>query len=295
MKFGYTNGVSFPYKIVGLHTRPNYPGIEYLIQQICDWMKARGSELVSIEGAPSHTGVKAVTADAFKSAVEMILVLGGDGTFLGAGRLSLPRNVPILGVNLGRLGFLTEITLEELFPVLQRMEDGDVRYETRHVMHACVKRDGRILFEDNVINDAVISKTTIARLLEIETQVNGNFLALFKADGLIIATPTGSTAYSLAAGGPIVFPTMEAIIMTPICPHSLNHRPLVVPDHLTISVRVQTPATNCTLTLDGQSARSLQEGEHVEIERSPLHLKIIKSPFMSYFDILKSKLRWAEG
>lgn len=287
--------MSFPYKRIGLHARPDHAGVEDLIRQICGWMKDRGAELVSVESAPSFPGVRRMDPEAYMVSVEMILVLGGDGTFLGAGRLSLKGNVPILGVNLGRLGFLTEITVPELFPVLQRMEDGDVGFESRHVLHACVKRDGKVLFEDQVINDAVISKTTIARLLEIETQVDGNFLALFKADGLIIATPTGSTAYSLAAGGPIVFPTMEAIIMTPICAHSLSQRPLVVPDHLTISVHVQTPATNCALTLDGQSVRSLETGEYVEIERSPLQLKIIKSPFMSYFDILKSKLRWAEG
>ena len=287
--------MSFPFKIIGLHTRPNYPGIEDLIRETRDWMKARGAELVSIEGAPSFPDVRVLAEEPYKRTVEMILVLGGDGTFLGAGRLSLPGNTPILGVNLGRLGFLTEITVPELFPVLQRMENGSVDFESRHVLHASVKRDGKTLFEGNVINDAVISKTTIARLLEVETRVNGNFLALFKADGLIIATPTGSTAYSLAAGGPIVFPTMEAIIMTPICAHSLSQRPLVVPDDLTISVHVQTPATNCALTLDGQSVRSLEAGEFVEIERSPLQLKIIKSPFMTYFDVLKSKLRWAEG
>lgn len=276
-------------------TRPDYPGLDDLILQISDWLKPRGAELYTLIEAASYSGIQALSDEDFTNMVEMILVLGGDGTFLGAGRLSLKRSVPILGVNLGRLGFLTEITIQELFPVLQRLEVGDVRLETRHVLHARVKREGQTLFEDNVINDAVISKTTIARLLEIETQVDGNFLALFKADGLIIATPTGSTAYSLAAGGPIVFPTMEAIIMTPICAHSLNQRPLVVPDRLTISVRVQTPATNSALTLDGQSVRSLEEGEYVEIERSPLHLTVIKSPFMSYFDILKSKLRWAEG
>lgn len=287
--------MSFPYKKIGLMTRPDYPGLDDLILQISDWLKPRGAELHTLETAASYSGIQALSDEDFTNIVEMILVLGGDGTFLGAGRLSLKRSVPILGVNLGRLGFLTEITIQELFPVLQRLEIGDVRFETRHVLHARVKREGQTLFQDNVINDAVISKTTIARLLEIETQVDGNFLALFKADGLIIATPTGSTAYSLAAGGPIVFPTMEAIIMTPICAHSLNQRPLVVPDRLTISVRVQTPATNSALTLDGQSVRSLEEGEYVEIERSPLHLTVIKSPFMSYFDILKSKLRWAEG
>ena len=287
--------MGFPYKTVGLHTRPNYPGIEDLTRQVHEWLKARGAKLIAVQDHLRVDNVEHVSREEFQDQVEMVLVLGGDGTFLRAGRLSLKKHVPILGVNLGRLGFLTEITIPELFPVLERMDAGDVKYETRNVLRARIMRGQEVLFEDHVINDAVVSNTTIARLIEIESQVNGNFLALFKADGLIIATPTGSTAYSLAAGGPIVFPTMEAIVMTPICPHSLNQRPLVVPDHLVISVHVQTPMTNCTLTLDGQIGRSLEENEHIEIERSPLQLTIIKSPFMSYFDILKSKLRWAEG
>jgi NAD+ kinase len=287
--------VSFPYKNIGLQTRPDYPGLEDLVRQIADWLELRGAKLFTLQETPIYPGVQPITEEQYTSTMDMILVLGGDGTFLGGGRLSLKRNIPILGVNLGRLGFLTEITIHELFPVLLRLEKDDVRYENRHVLHARVKREGNIIFEDNVINDAVISKMSIARLLEIETQVDGNFLALFKADGLIISTPTGSTAYSLAAGGPIVFPTMEAIVMTPICAHSLSQRPLVIPDHFTISVRVQTSSTTAALTLDGKSVRSLEEGEIVEIARSPLHLTIIKSPFMSYFDILKSKLRWAEG
>jgi NAD+ kinase len=145
------------------------------------------------------------------------------------------------------------------------------------------------------VNDAVIAKTAIARLLDLEVRVNGSFLAVFKADGLIISTPTGSTAYSLAAGGPIVFPTMEAIVITPICAHSLNQRPLVIPDHFVITVRASASVENVSLTLDGQVGRALHKGEYVEIGRSEQHLKMIKSPFKNYFDILKSKLRWAEG
>ena len=286
--------MTFPYKVVGLFTKPSYPKIEELMAKISDWMKSRNCQLVAIEGTAAFQDVSYVTKEEFLKHVQMILVLGGDGTFLGAGRISLSRNIPVLGVNLGRLGFLTEITIEELFPVLERIEKGQILLETRDALQVRVKRKDEILFEDHVINDAVISKTAISRLLEIETRVNHNFLALFKADGLIISTPTGSTAYSLAAGGPIVFPTMDAIIMTPICPHSLNQRPLVIPDTFTISVHIQTPPENSTLTLDGQIGRSLENEEYVEIERSPFSFNVIKSPFRSYFDILKSKLRWAE-
>jgi NAD+ kinase len=286
--------VTFPYKVIGLFTKPSYPKIEELMTKISDWMKARNVQSIAIEGAQVFPGVTYVSKEEFLKRVEMVLVLGGDGTFLGAGRHSLYRNVPVLGVNLGRLGFLTEITIDELFPVLERIEKSEILLETRDALQVRIKRKDEVLFEDHVINDAVISKTAISRLLEIETRVNRNFLALFKADGLIISTPTGSTAYSLAAGGPIVFPTMDAIIMTPICPHSLNQRPLVIPDTFNISVHIQTPPENATLTLDGQIGRSLEDEEYVEIERSPFSLNVIKSPFRSYFDILKSKLRWAE-
>jgi NAD+ kinase len=287
--------VSFPYRTVGIVAKPHSPGLEDLMQNIVGWMKKQNSSLLSPHESPSFAGVEMVSKEDFLRDVEMIVVLGGDGTFLGAGRLSLQRNIPLLGVNLGRLGFLTEIAVQELFPVLERIREGQLILESRDVLQVRVKRDNEILFEDHVINDAVVSKTSIARLLEIETRVNQNFLALFKADGLIISTPTGSTAYSLAAGGPIVFPTMDAIIMTPICPHSLNQRPLVIPDSVIVSVHVQTFPTNASVTLDGKIARELEKNEYVEIGRSPFTVSIIKSPFMSYFDILKSKLRWAEG
>jgi len=284
--------MSFPYRTIGIVAKRSYPGIEDLIFRISSWMEQRGSRLIFLEGTGGVPSSSRVEQDRFEAMSDLIMVLGGDGTFLAAGKLSLAREVPILGVNLGRLGFLTEITVDELFPVLEKIEAGEVTLETRPLLHARTLEGEQVHFEGYVINDAVISKTGMARLLEIETRVDRNFLAVFKADGLIISTPTGSTAYSLAAGGPIVFPTMEAILMTPICPHSLNHRPLVIPDHFTVSVEILPPAENVSLTLDGQIAHTLHEGELVEIARSSYHLKLIKSPFKGYFDILKSKLRW---
>ena len=284
--------MSFPYRTIGVVPKKSYPGIEDLVRRISSWMEERGSRLIFLEGTGGVPDLSQVPQDRFEALSDLIMVLGGDGTFLAAGKLSLAREVPILGVNLGRLGFLTEIAVEELFPVLEKIETGDVTLETRPLLHARTREGEQVHFEGYVINDAVISKTGMARLLEIETRVDQNFLAVFKADGLIISTPTGSTAYSLAAGGPIVFPTMEAILMTPICPHSLNHRPLVIPDHFTVTVQVLTPAENVSLTLDGQIGHTLHEGESIEIARSSYHLKLIKSPFKNYFDILKSKLRW---
>jgi len=286
--------VSFPYKTVGIIAKSQHPMFDDLIRRISFWLRQEGCRLVALDAIPAASQIEVVAEPVLQRESDLIVVLGGDGTFLAGGRLSIDRGTPILGVNLGRLGFLTEVTVEELFPVLEKIRAGKVVLETRHLLEARIKRADEVLHQGRVINDAVISKAAIARMLEIETQIDGNFLALFKADGLIISTPTGSTAYSLAAGGPIVFPTMEAILMTPICPHSLNHRPLVIPDHFTICVSVKEPGENVSLTLDGQLARPLQKGECVEIARSERHLKIIKSPLKTYFDLLKSKLRWAE-
>jgi NAD+ kinase len=286
--------LSFPYRTIGIVAKSHYPGIDSLIRDISQWIIKRGGRLISSQAPAGSANITCVSEDQLKKDSDLIMVLGGDGTFLSAGKLSLHRNTPILGVNLGRLGFLTEISVEELFPALEHYEKHEIIMETRPLLRAAIKKGEKAQFEGHVINDAVVSKSSIARMLEIETRVDHTFLAVFKADGLIISTPTGSTAYSLAAGGPIVFPTMEAIIMTPICPHSLNQRPLVIPDHLTISVHIQTPPENVSLTLDGQASRPLQDHEYVEIARSPFHLQLVKSPFMSYFDILKSKLRWAE-
>ena len=286
--------MSFPYRNVGIVLKPGYKGIEELLQNTFAWLWDHGSNVIWLEEPPPIAGPVAVDRDEFQNRCDMIMVLGGDGTFLAAGKLALRKDIPILGLNLGRLGFLTEITVPELFPVLEKIEEGKAEIQVRHLLQARIKKGDELHFESHVINDAVLSKAGIARMLEIETRVNQHYLALFKADGLIISTPTGSTAYSLAAGGPIVFPTMEAIVMTPICPHSLNHRPLVVPDDFLISVHPMNPAENVSLTLDGQTMRILQDQEYVEIVKSPYHLRLIKSPFKTYFDILKSKLRWGE-
>jgi NAD+ kinase len=286
--------MKFPYSTIGIVLKPGYKGIEDLLEKIATWMEKHGSKTVLLKEKTPVGSIETVDEEQFQERTDLIIIMGGDGTFLAGGKLALKRDVPILGINLGRLGFLTEITVQEIFPSLERICEGSALLETRHLLQARIRKGDEIISCWHVINDAVLSKAGIARMLEIETRVNQHFLALFKADGLIIATPTGSTAYSLAAGGPIVFPTMEAIVMTPICPHSLNHRPLVVPDNLSVSVHTVTPAKDVSLTLDGQTMRVLEDGEYIEIAKSPHHLTIIKSPFKTYFDVLKSKLRWGE-
>lgn len=225
--------------------------------------------------------------------VGLLIVLGGDGTFLGAARLIKNENVPVLGVNLGGLGFLTDFTLNELFPVLKKILAGRFKTEKRMMLTSTIIRKDKTLAEYSVLNDVVITKAALSRIIDLETAINKHYLTTFKADGLIISTPTGSTAYSMAAGGPIVFPSLQAIILTPICPHTLTNRPILVPDSAEISIAIKSQKENIYLTFDGQVGQSLKVGDRVVIKKEHF-LTMIKSPFKDYFEVLRTKLRWGE-
>lgn len=222
-----------------------------------------------------------------------MIVLGGDGTFLGAARWIKNRNVPILGVNVGGLGFLTDFSLHELFPVLEKILSGKFETEKRMMLTSTIIRKDKTLAEYSVLNDVVITKAAIARIIDLETSINGHYLTTFKADGLITSTPTGSTAYSMAAGGPIVFPSLQAIILTPICPHTLTNRPILVPDSAEITVAIKSRKEGIFLTFDGQVGQRLKAGDVVKIKKDHF-LNMIKSPFKDYFEVLRTKLRWGE-
>ncbi len=225
--------------------------------------------------------------------VGLVIVLGGDGTFLGAARLIKNGNVPILGVNLGGLGFLTAFGLNELYPVLEKILSGAFETEQRMMLTSTIIRKDKILAEYSVLNDVVITKVAIARIIDLETSINEHYLTTFKADGLIISTPTGSTAYSMAAGGPIVFPSLQAIILTPICSHTLTNRPILVPDSAEITVTIKSRKEGIFLTFDGQLGQRLKAGDLVKIKKDHF-LNMIKSPFKDYFEVLRTKLRWGE-
>ena len=233
-------------------------------------------------------------AQADFSGVGLVIVLGGDGTFLSAARLIKESNIPILGVNLGGLGFLTAFSRDELYPFLEKILSGKIETEKRIMLTSTIIRKATVLAEYSVLNDVVINKAAIARIIDLETSINEHYLTTFKADGLVISTPTGSTAYSMAAGGPIVFPSLQEIILTPICPHTLTNRPILVPDDAEIKVTIKSQQEDIFLTFDGQVGQSLKAGDIVRIKKSEHSLRIVKSPFKDYFEVLRTKLRWGE-
>ena len=227
------------------------------------------------------------------SSSDLLITFGGDGTLLSVARHA-PEGVPIIGVNMGTLGFLTEIRADEFAAVLDSVLAGTFRAEARVAFDVVVhSRSGSRNYR--VLNDAVINKSALARIIEMRVTVGGRFVSTFRADGLIISTPTGSTAYNLSAGGPIIYPTMRAVVLTPICPHMLSNRPIVLPDEEEITVEIVTPRQEVFLTLDGQEGIPVSEKERVVIQKSAQQVNIVQSPNKNYFDVLRNKLKWGDG
>lgn len=227
---------------------------------------------------------------------DLLITFGGDGTLLSVARHA-PEHVPILGVNMGTLGFLTEIRVEEFPEVLERVLDGHYEVEPRVTFTVSVNGPGRDATQRyRVLNDVAINKSAVARIIEMRVSVAGLFVSTFRGDGLIVATPTGSTAYNLSAGGPIIYPTMGAVVITPICPHMLTNRPIVLPDELDIEISLATPdAKDIYLTLDGQEGFELTDRDRVCVRKSEERVLLVQSPEKNYFDVLRNKLKWGEG
>lgn len=225
---------------------------------------------------------------------ELIIVLGGDGTLLSASRHLKGKEVPILGVNLGGLGFLTEISVEELPSILEKVLKGDFDVSKRIMLLVTVKRRKDYVFEFSILNDAVITKDALARIIDIETFVNEEYLTTYKGDGLIFSTPTGSTGYSLAAGGPLIYPSLTNIIVTPICPHMLTNRPIILPEGVTARAVLASRDEKVLLTIDGQIGFPLEYGDEVIVKKSPYNVSLVKSSSKGYFEILRTKLKWGE-
>ncbi|OGP78656.1 MAG: NAD(+) kinase [Deltaproteobacteria bacterium RBG_16_49_23] len=288
-------------KRIGIIAKQNKPEAVTIAGQLVEWLRPRGIQVYIEEGieraiptnltGPFLSGVK---KEEIPSHVEMIIVLGGDGTLLSVARLVGSHEVPILGVNLGGLGFLTEITLEELYRVLERVIEGDFVADERVVLNAGVIRQGKRFAEFIVLNDAVINKGALARIIDIETTINGEYLTTFKSDGLIISTPTGSTAYNLSAGGPIVYPSLHCLIITPICSHTLTNRPIMIPDDVEVRAILKSKQQEVILTLDGQQGFVLEFGDVVEVKKAAGRILLIKSPYRHYFEVLREKLKWGE-
>jgi NAD+ kinase len=271
------------------------PEIYREISKYITSLSKRGVEVIVEE---SMAAVVAPDLPSFKEHVptntDMVLVFGGDGTFLWAIRLIAELDIPIIGVNIGGLGFLTEVTMDELYHVTDLVLTGKALYEKRMRLCARVFRNDKLIISYNALNDAVITKGTIARMISLKTTVDDKYLTTYRADGLIISTSTGSTAYSMAAGGPIVYPTTDTIILTPICPHTLTNRPIVLSPGAQVEIELETDEKDVVITFDGQISSSIGKTDKIKISRSSSYTTVVKSPFRNYFEILREKLKWGE-
>ncbi len=282
-------------KKVGLFCKPRPPVDPEVISDLARWLRERGRELHIDQNTAELTGETVVWSDEeILSLSEIVIVLGGDGTLLNVARIAHSHGVPILGVNLGSLGFLTEIALEDLYPTLQSALNGECEIEHRMLLNASLWRNETKTQDFNVLNDIVINKGAIARIVNLSVRVNDQPMTSYRADGLIIATPTGSTAYSLSAGGPIIHPSMQALVLSPICPFTLTNRPIVVPDTSKIKVQLAKRHENedVRITLDGQMGCDMKSGDILAVEKAQISVKLIQAPRKNYYQTLRKKLHW---
>ncbi len=263
-------------KSVGIVVKPNHDEALETARELSVWLGER----------------KIIARQQDFSDVNLAVVLGGDGTMISAARLLENLDVPVLGINYGSLGYLTEFRIEELYDALEKILRGDFTIDSRVTLDVSHERNGIELSKNRVLNDVVINKAALARIINIEATLDELYINDFRADGLIISTPTGSTAYNLSAGGPIVFPSMNAVVMTPICPFTLSNRPIVVPDTAEIALKLKTENEDVFLTLDGQVGFELTTNDIVKIRKSKTTLNLVKPPNRNYFDVLRNKLKW---
>ena len=262
---------------------------------LLDWFRQHQYQVVvDGETAPHAAGVEVLTRDEMASRpLTFVVVLGGDGTLLSAARSMATAGIPVLGVNLGSLGFLTEVPLEELYPTLQGIEDGCCNVETRSMVHCEVFRKDSLVAGYDALNDIVVGKGTVSRLNHCDVYIDGEFVSVYKTDSLIVSTPTGSTAYSLAAGGPILMPSVGALVVTPVAAHSLTHRPLVVPDSSKIDIVVNTGHDQAYLSIDGQLGMPMYDGDRLACRKSERQVKLLRIQG-TFFDVLRAKLKWGQ-
>jgi NAD+ kinase len=278
---------------IGVCVKPDQPQLAEAIRALAKWASERGIEALLDPEAGRSVGAPAMQRHELAARVDLVVVLGGDGTLLAVARAIGRRLLPILGVNLGALGFLAEIDLGELFPTLEAVLADRFRIESRMRLEVAVDRDQEELGRYLALNDAVISKTALSRMIDLETRADDMEVTTYHADGLIVATPTGSSAYSLSAGGPLLLPNFEAVVLTPICPHTLTQRPLVLPAAYEITIRVQDArGGEVHLTMDGQVGRQLNERDRVTVRRSEWPAQILVPKDRNRFEVMRAKLRW---
>jgi len=283
---------------IGVLARPDLAQAGTTIRDLVAWLRARGAGCLLDEATAAlggaDAGCEVLSGREVAARADALVVLGGDGTLLAASRL-LERAVPVLGVNFGSLGFLTEIALSELFPTLEAVLEGRFESEERLQLRAVVVRSGYPEVTGDVLNDVVITKAGPSRIIELDVTVNGSFVSAFRADGLIVSSPTGSTAYNLAAGGPILHPTLPAIVLTPICPHMLSNRPLVIGDDACVAVRLKAArGVEVYTALDGQQSLALADGDTVTVTGSPNRLRLVRPAGRDYYEVLRTKLKWGD-
>ncbi|MEW6409957.1 MAG: NAD(+)/NADH kinase [Nitrospirota bacterium] len=258
------------------------------------WLKEKDCEVYLDNEAASELDIEGYKRSDIPPLVDMIVVFGGDGTLLSAARLVGDSGVPILGVNLGGLGFITEVPIGKVYTAIEGILSGNYYIEERLMLTTHIHRENEKLADYDVLNDVVINKGALARIIDMDTYINKIYVTTFKADGLILATPTGSTAYSLSAGGPIIYPTLNAFVLTPICPHTLTNRPIVLPDDCLVEIVLNSKNEDVFITLDGQAGFSLRYKDIVEIKKSPTKIRLLACPDKDYFSILRTKLKWGE-
>jgi NAD+ kinase len=283
-------------KNIGILVKPKFPEIKSTLHDVVSWLRSRNIEVILDTTSAILLGEQGGYPNAqLANKSDVLLVLGGDGTMLNAARLAGERGIPILGVNMGGLGFLTEVRLENLYPSFERVFANDFVLDERLMLRTRIHRHGKTVAEGIVLNDVVISKGTLARMIELKIAIQGRFVTNLRGDGLIASSPTGSTAYSLSAGGPIIDPAVQSLILTPICPHTLTHRPLIVPGNTEIEVTLTSKDDGAMATLDGQVGVAITQDDTIVIQTSEHRTRLIRFPESNYYDVLREKLKWGDG
>jgi NAD+ kinase len=283
-------------KRVGVIVKPNHDEAWKTACELTEWLENRG---ITVVGKPrvydeslKECDIDSVTDEEFGSESDLIVVLGGDGTMISTARLVGDADVLVIGVNYGSLGYLTDFRIEEMFPAVEAIFRGEYEIDRRVMLHAEHWRGDEMIAKGRVLNDVVINKAALARIIEIDVSLNGLAVNSFRADGLIVSTPTGSTAYNLSAGGPIIYPSMNAVVLTPICPFTLTNRPIVIPDTALVELNLKNDNEGVVLTLDGQIGYTMKADDCVRIRKSRTTFNLVQPPNRNYFDVLRNKLKW---
>lgn len=282
-------------KTVAIVAKPHGEKIKQTLEALCEFLENKGIRVLLEDKAAAVINAVATKEEKIREFAELIIVLGGDGTLISAVRLLKDKDTPVLGINLGRLGFLTETRVEEAINALDLFLKNEYGLEKRMKLHCHIEQDDKKVFEIEVLNDVVINKSDLARIIELEVYIDGEFVNLYRADGLIISTPTGSTAYNLAAGGPIVHPEAETIILSPICPHALTNKPIVINDTSNISLKLRSKDEHVSITFDGQVSRSVDPSMTITVKKASTHTVLAVPKSKNYYSLLREKLGWGDA